>query len=310
MKPKTLGVLLALSLLPGVVCAGVPEAVKKLFPPEVGAWKLKGPQAFDEKTIFDYMDGGAEPYMNFTYKQLYVGMYENGGKKVVAELYDMGSPTEAYGAYTLDVDGSPVTAGTETVLSETALRVWKGPYFLKVFDFGAGAIKPEDATAIGKAIADKIETAGEKPKLVAAIQADLKPAKMRYFHKDVTLEDIYYIATKNVLELSEKTDGVWAECECGDAKPKVGVIQYPSAEVRDKAWTGFCAAIFMQPGAGTKPHPIYIEQIKTNECTGIRKLSGANGEPLLALCFECRNLEECAKVLKSLGPGESGKGGQ
>jgi len=256
------------------------------------------------------MDGGAEPYMNFTYKQLYVGQYDSGGKKVVAELYDMGSPTEAYGAYTLDVDGSPVTAGTEAVLSETALRVWKGPYFLKVFDFGAGAIKPEDATEIGKAIADKIETAGEKPKLLAAIPADLKPAKMRYFHKDATLEEIYYIATKNVLELSEKTDGVWAECDLGGAKPKVAVIQYPSAEVRDKAWSGFCAAIFTQPWAVAKAEAIYIEQIKQNECTGLRKLSGADGQPLLALCFECHNSEECAKVLKSLGPGESGKGGK
>ena len=218
--------------------------------------------------------------------------------------------TEAYGAYTLDVDGKPASRGTEAILSENALRVWKGPYFIKAFDFAAGPIQAEAVTEIGQAIAAKIDAAGEKPKLLAAIPADLKPCRTRYFHKDATLEDVYYISTKNVLELSDKTEGVWAECELGAAKPKAGVIQYPGAEVRDKAWSGFCAAIFTQPGAGAKAEPIYVEQVKPNEYTGIRKLSGANGEPLLGLCFETHNPEECAKVLKSLGPAGPGKGGQ
>lgn len=278
---------------------------KELFPPRIGAWRLIGVQAFDAKTIYDYMNGAADPYMNFTYKQMYMGRYELGNKKIVVELYDMGTPIEAFGAYTLDVDGKPIEIGTEALLSESALRIWKGPYFIKIFDFSSGPVDSEAARDIGTAIATKIEAASEKPKLLALIPASLKPNKIRYFHQAATLSEIYYISTKNVLELSAQTEGVWAECDSG--KIKIAIIRYPNAETRDKAWAGFCNAIFMQPNAGKGPEPIYAEQLEPRSSTGLRKFSGSNGEPLLALCFEARNVEQCKKILDAIGGADMSK---
>jgi hypothetical protein len=280
------------------------------FAPEVNGWKLKGAKALDAVAIFDYMDGAAEPYMTYTYKQLYVGQYAKGDQELVVEMYDMGSPPEAYGAYTLEVEGAPASVGSEALQNDGALRVWKGQYFIKIFSSSASAPPGPEAIEIGKAIADKIAVAGEKPKLLAVIPAVLKPAKFRYFHKNEIFSDIFYVSTKNVLELSEKTDAAWAECKVDSAKPKVCVIKYADATTRDKAWDGLCAAVFVQPNAGKGKDPIYAEQLELKVSSGIRKFSGTNGEPLLGLCFEAQTPDQCTKVLQSLGAAEQPKGGQ
>jgi hypothetical protein len=247
--------------------------------------------------------------MNFTYKQLYVAHYEQGKKRLVVELYDMGAPGEAYGAFTLDVNGKPEQIGNESLLSESALRLWKGQYFVNVYDASAGAVTEEGTAEIARAIAARIALAGEKPKLLAMLPAQLKPSKTRYFHRAGTFNEIYYVSTKNVLELSEKTEGVWAECELGTSKVKVALIRYPDPATCDKAWQAFCVTVFPKPGAGsssTGPDSIYVEQVE-NSCTGIRKLSGAGGQPLLGFCFEAGNQEQCAKVLQSLGASGGGQ---
>ncbi len=303
MRPKDIFMAAIVLLMSGIVAAQTLDLPKTFFP-HAGPWKLKGSRAFDDKTIYDYMNGAADPYMNFTYKQLYVGQYENRDKRIVVEVYDMGSPAEAYGAFTLDVEGTPIPIGTEAAQTEGALRVWKDRFFIKIFDFAAGPLPAADAKLIGEAVAGRIEAAGEKPAILGLIPPSLKPSMFRYFHMDQTLQDIYYVSTKNVLELSAKTEGAWAEIELDGARPKVAVIRYPDAAARDKAWKGFCEAAFTQTAAGAGP--IYTEQIKPDESTGIRKFAGAGGELLLALCFEAKNREQCTRILQTLG-GEAGR---
>ena len=85
--------------LAGIASVRAADSPRQFFERQIGEWKLTGgPKPFDKVSIYDDMDGAADPYMNFTYGQLFVAQYEKGEKRLVVELYDMGSPVEAYGA--------------------------------------------------------------------------------------------------------------------------------------------------------------------------------------------------------------------
>ena len=64
-------------------------------------------QSYDPKTVYEYMDGGADPYLRFDFQCIYTADYKLVDKLVVVEVYDMGSLAQAYGISPPIRGGSP-----------------------------------------------------------------------------------------------------------------------------------------------------------------------------------------------------------
>jgi hypothetical protein len=75
-----------------------------LLPKDIAGWKAAGPdKIYDRKTIFDYLDGGAEVYLAFDLREVFVRKFKNAaGAEIALDVYDCGSPAEAFGAFTCD----------------------------------------------------------------------------------------------------------------------------------------------------------------------------------------------------------------
>jgi hypothetical protein len=112
-------------------------AVKDLgpkVPKQVLDWKASGEDAvYDRKTLYDYMDGGAEVYLAFDFREVFVRRYaDTEGNELVLDIYDMGSPAEAFGMFSCDRQDPDAGIGQGSEYGPGLLRFWRGRYFVSI----------------------------------------------------------------------------------------------------------------------------------------------------------------------------------
>lgn len=61
--------------------------------------KSEGLREFPGSRLFDYIDGGAELFLEFGFKRLSLQRYKNGEDELLLEIYEMESPEAALGIY-------------------------------------------------------------------------------------------------------------------------------------------------------------------------------------------------------------------
>jgi len=77
------------------------------FPQEAAGWKWDGKdRVYNSRTVFDYIDGAAELFLAYGFKDLTVRRFEKLGQPpIIAEVYEMGSPEDAYGVFSFERQG-------------------------------------------------------------------------------------------------------------------------------------------------------------------------------------------------------------
>ena len=78
-------------------CAGGPMPdFFRLIPARVGDWTAARKDAvYDRKSLYDYMDGGAEVYLAFDFRQVFARKYAGPGgkdKEISLDIYDIAPP--------------------------------------------------------------------------------------------------------------------------------------------------------------------------------------------------------------------------
>ena len=129
--------LLLLALLPGANAA--PGWV------EGGEARCYSPDA-----LYEYIDGAADLYLSYGFKQAAVGDYVRGGeaeRRITVDIYDMGAPLHAFGIYGAEKPPDVKEAGVgeygvQGYSLEGLVAAWKGRYYVKV-----SAAEGEDAAA-------------------------------------------------------------------------------------------------------------------------------------------------------------------
>jgi hypothetical protein len=228
--------------------------MQRLVPKEVAGWKVSGEdRTFDRKTIFDYLDGGAEIYLAYDFRRLFTRQFVKlGERRVIADVFDMGSSRDAFGIFSFEREGEDVGIGQDSEYAAGLLRFWKGTYFVAVTCERETPSSRSAALSLGRAIAAAISASGERPDLLAALPGgNLVPLSVRYFHQASSLNYHYFVADQNILNLSKRTEAVIARHAVRGGKPCVLLlVRYPDAAAARGALRKFVAAYM--PEAGSK----------------------------------------------------------
>ena len=229
-------------------------AVKDLgpkLPKQVLDWKSSGPdETYDRKTLYDYMDGGAEVYLAFDFREVFVRKYaDTVGDELVLDIYDMGSSAEAFGMFSCDRQDPEVRIGQGSEYGPGLLRFWRGRYFVSVTVSGNEDTAEKAVLELGRAVAPLLGPDGAPPDLVGRLPAPgLRPEKTAYFHNNIHLSNRYFISPDNILNLDEKTACVFAEYGAtGGATARLLVVKYPDGAQAAAAATSFRTSFL--PGA-------------------------------------------------------------
>jgi len=221
------------------------------IPRQVLDWKASGEDAvYDRKTLYDYMDGGAEVYLAFDFREVFVRKYADAEENELnLDIYDMGSPAEAFGMFSCDRQDPEAGIGQGSEYGPGLLRFWRGRYFVSITVSGNEDKAEKAVLELGKAIAPLLGPDGAVPEMINLLPAaGLQAEKTSYFHNHVHLSNRYFVAAENILDLDEKTECLFAEyaSASGDSA-RLLVVRYP-----DAARAGAAAASFLKsalPGA-------------------------------------------------------------
>jgi len=215
--------------------------LKSLFPPAQKGWVVKEEaKVFTEENLFDYIDGGAEIYLSYDFQRLMVQEYLSGENSIIVEIIEMGSSEDAFGIFSLNQEGEILSIGQGASYGFGILCFWKDLYFVRIVDMEDKDTRKDFILNLGKEIAQKIENEGQLPQLVNRIsQENLIKQSVFYFHKNIVMNNLYFLSQENILNLSEKTDAVLANCQFNSEILRLLLVEYPDTIEAKSAFESF-----------------------------------------------------------------------
>lgn len=213
--------------------------LKELMPDSIGGWRADTTETYNRETIFDYMDGAGEVYRMYDYRELAVRKFSNPGKPgIVAEVFDMGSPEDAYGIFSHSRETEEPVPGQGAEYRTGMMIFWKNRYFVSTVTEKETPETKEAIYELAAAIDMRIKSKGTKPELLKCLpEENLSPSSVRFFHLYTSLNYHYYLSDQNILMLSDKTDAVLGVYQ-PDATYLV-CIRYPDSEQAKQAYANF-----------------------------------------------------------------------
>lgn len=223
------------------------------LPAAAAGWRWDGKEMkYDSKSVFKYMDGAAELYLAYGFQNLKVRRFEKPNQPpITLELYDMASSENAYGVFSFERQDEPVGIGQGSEFGGGLLRFWKGKYFVSIYA-DIGGVEVESAIlTMGRTTADSIQEMGPEPKLVDFIPGKdfgLVDRSVRYLKSHVLLNQRFFVAHQNILNLSQRTEVVLAQYAREKQKTHLLLIRYPGVKESRDAYQSFMGAYLPDTG--------------------------------------------------------------
>jgi hypothetical protein len=167
-------------------------ALESLLPEAGSAPDLEissGPRFFGPGTLWEYIDGEAEYYLQYGFQLVVTSTYASGVDRtpLVIDIYEMESPLHAFGIYA--AERSPeerfVRVGVEGYVGKGSLNFWKGPFYVKLSAGGECPAAEEVLLKLGREIAGRIPGGRPAPGLLAYLPEKEKIGRSeRYIPRD------------------------------------------------------------------------------------------------------------------------------
>lgn len=248
------GALMACSDGRSTTAAGGTEG--PVLPTEAVGWTaVDEGQVYDTETIYSYIDGHAEVYMAYGMVRCLSRRYSGpeGEPDILLDLFEQGSPADAYGVFTHDRDGEEVEIGQGGLFRHGWLSFWKGRWFGSVYAEGESESSAAAVLAIGRLVADAIEETGELPGLVAELPAaGLDRRSVRFLHTQEILNGVVYLGYENVFRFGPEIDAVVGRYQRPEGSAWLLLIDYPDEETAALAEGGAGEAGVMVRRSGSR----------------------------------------------------------
>lgn len=189
-------VALTAAILLGAAGLGLAQRpLEKLLPQgsEDLAWQvLEEPRIYTAETLYQYVDGAEQAYLTYGFKRVItteVARSRQADQSVVVDIYDMGSPLNAFGMYSSErsPDYTYIDVGTQGYLGGGALNFWKGSYYVKLVAFE----ETEETKDLLQTVAREIEA--------NIAETSSPPAFLKLFPREDQVTNTAQYIPKNVL---------------------------------------------------------------------------------------------------------------
>lgn len=164
-------------------------AVASQLAGQMDGWTSGGEsKIYDANTIFELINGEADIYFEYGFKNCEVRAYQNDSLKgsVEISIYDMGKPLHAFGLFRNMFDAQSVdeAIGAEAKFSTRQVRFWKGQYFVSAVDRSDAALPKMVLIGVASKTAASIKDKPDKPPELARLpQKNRLQGSERYAHE-------------------------------------------------------------------------------------------------------------------------------
>ena len=218
------------------------KQLQQQLPMRLSSWSAE-PQdrLYDEKTIFGYINGGAEVYKAYNMRACLSRRYAStDGPTIVLDIFDMGSPADAFGVFTHDMDGKVIDVGQNARLQPGWLSFWKYRFFVSIYAEDDTEVTEKAVRELAEKVAAGIPQQGVRPKILSRLPRDgLLSQSIRYLHHPIVLNYHYYVADENILNITAKTDAALAGYRVENQDALLLLVVYPHSEQAENSRVSF-----------------------------------------------------------------------
>jgi len=209
------------------------EEIMARLPAALDGWKTAGEvRYYDADTIFEYINGAGEVYRAYNLRQSAARRFEHPtGPEIVLDIFDMGTPTDAFGVFTHDLDGEPAHIGQDSRYRPGWLSFWKHRFFVSIYAMEETVASARVVRQLGQAVAEAIPAEGRRPEILGLLPGEgLQTDTVRYLHHHLILNYHYYLGDENLLNIEDDTPAVLATYRRPSGQARLLLVHYPSAE--------------------------------------------------------------------------------
>ena len=223
------------------------------LPAKVGVWQRpEAADVYDRRSLFDYIDGGAELYLAFDFVKATACEYSAGKEDFIkVDIFEMKRAWGAFGAFAHGRESiaSEVGQGSEYVAG--LLTFWKDRFYVSVLGYPETAAKRKAVYEIARAIAALIPGIGETPALIGALpKQGLVEASVRTFRHHALQNDYAFLSHDNLLGIGPgQGEAVLARYRQDGGRYVLLVVEAPVPQSAAKAERALVAG----PLAGKNP---------------------------------------------------------
>lgn len=169
LKHKKLIVILNLFVLLFLVPESYPLNHPGL-PPEIDGWaRSEMIEMYSPDNLYEYINGAAELYLSYDFKQLYVGEYFNeDSSSIVVDIYRHSSHLHAFGIYSQEkpLIGNYLNIGAQAYWQELMLNFFIGEFYVKISGYDIAQNSEKIIQEFAKEIARRLGGAKGLPEII------------------------------------------------------------------------------------------------------------------------------------------------
>jgi hypothetical protein len=230
--------LLFLIISPAFLHSGMENLLSLLpGPGRMTDWKPGfEPEVYSGEDLYLYINGGAEIYHEYGFKQVLVQDYESiHHHSLSLEIYEMANPMSAYGIFSFKTrpEAQDIDIGWQTRLDDYYLNCWKGPYLITVTGFDQEPETMQGLQELARKVTEKINVSLEKENLLPDIlkrlpEANRIPGSMVYLLGNISFSNHFPLPLEISLSFKE---GVKAGYKPGYF---ITILTYPGVSDAEK----------------------------------------------------------------------------
>ena len=291
-SPRILrGMILMLILGAFSMCAQS-SGLSRLLPPNLSGWSQSGKdKAYGSKTLYEYIDGGAELYLSYGFQSMINRIYTAENQPdILVDLFDMGHSYNAYGVFSHAREKEDEQFGQGSQVVPGLIVFWKDRYFISILATPETPQSKEAMFRIASTIDENIVAEGSLPDVLNTLPEEgVVPGSIRFFTHPVWLNSYGFIADDNLFFISDRTEAVLAKVDTPVSKSLLLIVTYSDTTLARSALDHFRASYFKTAG------PAEVMEMEDGSWTGYN-LNGSR----IAVVFDGPDRGTTSALLKSV----------
>jgi hypothetical protein len=182
--------------------------LEDILPAVEGMAATGSPQTYFPETLFEYINGAAEIYLSYNFKELIVAEYKkrDSADSVAVEIYDMGNHKNSFGIYSAEryPDNEFLNLGTQGYMEGGALNFLIGRYYVKLLCFDCEDRSDRWLRDFSEGIVNRVE------------KGEGFPAYLNVFPREGILANTEKFILRNVMGYKFLHDGYFVSYEMKD----------------------------------------------------------------------------------------------
>lgn len=211
------------------------------LPKTIEGWKTSADRFFNNETLYNYIDGGAELFLSFGFSKVFNRVYSNDkGNEVIVDIFYMNKPEDAYGAFLFTSGRVDSKYGEQSQVSQDAVIFRKMNYYISITCNGEGTEVYKLIERLASLLDNSITGKAELPKVIRYLpEENLDKESIRYFRHYIWLNTHLFLSNDDILNINQNTEAVTAKYGTGENKAVLTILEYPDEQTAKTAFTKF-----------------------------------------------------------------------